>query len=48
MLRFVLMARGKSVGRIEWRVNGISAAVAAKPAGGGLRGKWRSIPVKTS
>ena len=27
--------RGKGVGRIEWRVNGITAAVAAKPESGG-------------
>jgi WD40 repeat protein len=27
--------RGKGVGRIEWRVNGITAAVAAKPVGSG-------------
>ena len=27
--------RGKGVGRIEWRVNGITAAVAAKPEGDG-------------
>jgi WD40 repeat protein len=27
--------RGKGVGRIEWRVNGITVAVAAKPSGGG-------------
>jgi hypothetical protein len=27
--------RGKGVGRIEWRVNGVTAAVGAKPAGGG-------------
>ena len=27
--------RGKGIGRIEWRVNGITAAVAAKPAGSG-------------
>lgn len=27
--------RGKSVGRIEWRVNGITAAVLAKPSGSG-------------
>ncbi len=27
--------RGKGVGRIEWRVNGITAAVAAKPRGDG-------------
>jgi hypothetical protein len=27
--------RGKGVGRIEWRVNGITAAVAAKPEGSG-------------
>ena len=27
--------RGKSVGRIEWRVNGITARVAAKPSGSG-------------
>jgi WD40 repeat protein/uncharacterized caspase-like protein len=27
--------RGKGIGRIEWRVNGITAAVAAKPAGAG-------------
>jgi len=27
--------RGKGVGRIEWRVNGITAAVAAKPSGSG-------------
>jgi uncharacterized caspase-like protein len=27
--------RGKGVGRIEWRVNGITAAVAAKPQGSG-------------
>jgi WD40 repeat protein len=28
--------RGKGVGRIEWRVNGITAAVAAAPPGGAL------------
>jgi WD40 repeat protein len=27
--------RGKGIGRIEWRVNGITAAVSAKPAGRG-------------
>ena len=27
--------RGKGIGRIEWRVNGITAAVAAKPQGRG-------------
>jgi Caspase domain/WD domain, G-beta repeat len=27
--------RGKGIGRIEWRVNGITAAVATKPPGGG-------------
>jgi hypothetical protein len=27
--------RGKGVGRIEWRVNGVTAAVATAPAGGG-------------
>ena len=27
--------KGKGIGRIEWRVNGITTAVAAKPAGGG-------------
>ena len=27
--------RGKGIGRIEWKVNGITAAVSAKPAGGG-------------
>jgi len=28
--------RGKGIGRIEWRVNGVTAAVASKPDGGGL------------
>jgi WD40 repeat protein len=27
--------RGKGIGRIEWRINGITAAVSARPAGGG-------------
>ncbi len=27
--------RGKGIGRVEWRVNGITAAVTAKPAGAG-------------
>ena len=30
-----LVDRGKGVGRIEWRVNGITAAVSAKPASSG-------------
>ena len=45
--------RGKGVGRIEWRVNGITVAVGAKPAGGGRvytppRTHWRSTPVTMS
>jgi WD40 repeat protein len=27
--------KGKGIGRIEWRVNGVTAAVSAKPTGGG-------------
>ena len=27
--------RGKGIGRIEWRINGITAAVSARPVGGG-------------
>ena len=43
--------RGKGIGRIEWRVNGVTSGVTAVPAGPGrttpCRGSWRSIPART-
>jgi hypothetical protein len=29
--------RGKGIGRIEWRVNGVTVAVTGRPQGTGLR-----------